>query len=88
MKRTLAVLIPMVALVLLLLGGWVRADAVGNNGLCGGGTESKDSRESDLASARVAPPRRNATRRVGVGLLSAAFMTSGWLFFRRQGPRA
>jgi hypothetical protein len=23
--------------------------------LCGGGTESKDSRESDLASARVAP---------------------------------
>ena len=81
MKRTLAFLFPIVAGVLLLLGGEVRAD------MCFGGGTHDEGQDSGSPRGQLSPPNKNGKRRVGVGLLSAAFVTTGWLFFRRQEPK-
>jgi hypothetical protein len=86
MKRTLAFLFPMVAVMLLLLGGEVRAD-MASPGSCLGGGSHDEGHDSGSPRGQLSPPNKHGQRRVGVGLLSAAFVTSGWLFFRRQEPK-
>jgi len=88
MKRTLAVLLPMLAVVVLLLAGGAWADAAGP-GSCFGGSphEYKEDAGSDGNTVFGRGPSRSSTRRTGVGLMSAAFVTSGWLFLRRQDRR-
>jgi hypothetical protein len=94
MKRTLALLLPMVALILLLADGRAGADMWGPGSCFGGNSHDDqikdakdDTKDNDLAVRLRSSPSRNGSRRVGVGLLSVAFATSGWLFFRRQGPK-
>jgi len=89
MKRTLAVLLPVLAVVVLLLGAGAWADGPSPGACFGGGShdEPKGDAGGDSKTSLRQGPTRSSTRRAGVGLMSAAFVTSGWLFFRRRDPK-
>jgi hypothetical protein len=89
MKRTLALLLPVLAAVVLSFAGWAWADSVSPGGCFGGDNDlnTKKDASSDAKLVQGEGPAHSDTRRAGVGLLSAAFVTSGWLFLRRQDPR-
>ncbi len=87
MKRMLAVLVSVVAISLFAAGAWADAASPGSCFGEGGDQpyphEKKDA-GGDAKLVQGQAPDRSGTRRAGVGLLSAALVTSGWLFFRRQ----
>lgn len=86
MKRLLAGLLPMLAAVLLLAGS-ARADAAGPGSCFGGnGREPQHNDASGDAQSDIISSGEGSkgTRRLGAGFLSAAFVTSGWLFLRRR----
>jgi hypothetical protein len=86
MRRTLAVLFPVVAMLLFVGGAW--ADAAGPGSCFGSSDNSPPSKKLDAGGdaklVQGQTPTRSDTRRAGVGLLSAALVTSGWLVLRRQ----
>lgn len=86
MKRMLAVLVSVVAISLFAAGAW--ADVASPGGCFGENDRShqyeKQDAGGDAKLVQGQTPDRSDTRRAGVGLLSAALVTSGWLFFRRQ----
>jgi hypothetical protein len=81
MKRALAILLPVLASAVLLLAGEARADGPSPGACFGGGNEHEHNDAS--SDGKMAQGQAPTTRRAGVGLLSAAFVTSGWLFLRR-----
>lgn len=88
MKRLLAHFLPFLAAS--LLGAFAWADAASPGGCFGDGGGNKYEKSdsgSDVKVAQGRAPARSDTRRTGAGLLSAAFVTSGWLFLRRQDPK-
>jgi hypothetical protein len=84
MKRILALALPVLTVILLAGGAW--ADAPSPGGCFGGDGDQpvKKDASSDVKVAEGRGPSRSDTRKAGVGLLSAAFVTSGWLFLRRR----
>jgi hypothetical protein len=89
MKRSLALLLPVTALVVLLFARGAFADAAGP-GTCFGSGSHDEYRKDAGAQAKdglAQGPSRSTTHRAGIGLVSAAFITSGWLFLRRREPK-
>jgi hypothetical protein len=87
MKRILASALPALFTILLASASW--ADGPSPGGCFGedGSQPIKKDASSDVNVAQAGAPTRSDTRRAGVGLLSAAFVTSGWLFLRRLDPK-
>jgi hypothetical protein len=87
MNRILAITLPALFTILLASAAW--ADGPSPGGCFGGDGDqpAKKDASSDVKVAEGRGPTRSETRRAGVGLLSAAFVTSGWLFLRRQDPK-
>lgn len=86
MRRTLAVGMATVVAALLLLAHEASADGP-SPGACFGDSSHDDGYKRDAASdgkpVLGRAPSRSSTHRAGIGLLSAAFVTSGWLVLRR-----
>jgi hypothetical protein len=89
MKRTLTMLLPVLAVVVLLFAGEAFADAASPGSCFGSGShdDEKQDASKDAIAVLGQRPTRSSTRRTGIGLVSAAFATSGWLYFR-PGPEA
>jgi hypothetical protein len=89
MKRTLTMLLPVLALVVLLFAGEAFADAASPGSCFGSGSHDNDKQDAskDAIAVLGQRPTRSSTRRAGIGLVSAAFATSGWLYFRRRDPK-
>jgi hypothetical protein len=59
-------------------------------GACFGGSNHEDFKRDAASDGKAVlgqGPSRSNTRRAGVGLMSAAFVTSGWLVLRRKEPK-
>jgi hypothetical protein len=84
MKRTLAMLLPVVAMLFWAGGAW--ADAASPGSCFGDENDHSQYKKDAGVDGKLVrgQPTRSDTRRAGVGLLSAAFVTSGWLVLRRQ----
>jgi hypothetical protein len=89
MKRTLTMLLPVLAVVVLLFAGEAFADAASPGSCFGSGSHDDDKQDAskDAIAVLGQRPTRSNTRRTGIGLVSAAFATSGWLYFRRRDPK-
>jgi len=83
MKRILAIVLPL--LVMLMCAGRAFADGP-SPGACFGGKSEPEHHDAsgDGKTAERRAPARSDIRRAGMGLVSAAFATSGWLVLRRR----
>jgi hypothetical protein len=81
MKRLLIFLFPVVGAALLFIGSPARADMCLNGP---GGNEPADAKPADSA---VSLRTGKLPRQLGAGFLFAAGVSSGWLCFRRTGPK-
>jgi len=81
MKRLLIVLLPVLAAALLFIGGAARAD------MCFASHTPAPPTDSGPADAAVSVKGGKLPRQLGAGFLFAACVSSGWLCFRRKGPR-